>query len=136
MAYAPTVLRVGLGATFVYLGLTQKLFDPARSLAVVDKYDLTALVPVDPGLWVVGAGLVEVAVGLALIVGLFTRATAATAFAMLTLTLFGLPDDPVLAHVTLFGMTSALITVGAGPLSVDDLLHGESSVDRVAVAPG
>jgi hypothetical protein len=33
--------------------------------------------------------------------------------------LFGLPDDPVLAHVTLFGMASAVFTLGAGPLSID-----------------
>lgn len=123
VAYAPTVLRFGLGATFVYLGLTQKLADPAGSLAVVEKYQLTAIVPVDPGLWVVGAGFVEIGVGMALVAGLFTRASAATAFLMLSLTLFGLPDDPVLAHVTLFGMTSALVTVGAGPLSLDNWLQ-------------
>ncbi len=122
-AVVPTVLRVGIGLSFVYLGVVQKLGDPASALAVVEKYSLTSVVPVDPGLWVVGAGLVEAAVGLALIVGLFTRASAGTAFCMLTLTLFGLPDDPVLAHVTLFGMTSALVTVGGGPWSVDRWLH-------------
>ena len=123
VAYVPTVLRAGLGVTFVYLGLTQKLGDPAGGLAVVAKYDLTAVVPVDAGLWVVAAGLAEMAVGLALLAGLFTRASAAVAFGMLTLTLFGLPDDPVLAHVTLFGMTSALVVVGGGPLSLDRRLE-------------
>jgi uncharacterized membrane protein YphA (DoxX/SURF4 family) len=117
--YVPVVLRVGLGVAFVYLGVTQKLADPGPGLAVVEKYDLTAVVPVDPGVWVLGAGLVETAVGLALVAGLFTRATATVGFLMLTLTLFGLPDDPVLAHVTLFGMTSALFTLGGGPGSVD-----------------
>ncbi len=133
--YVPVVLRVGVGVTFVYLGLTQKLGDPARSLAVVEKYGLTSVVPVDPGLWVVGAGLVEMAVGAALILGLFTRASAGVAFFMLTLTLFGLPDDPVLAHVTLFGMASALVTVGGGPLSLDDRLATAADVGDDAV-PG
>lgn len=117
--YVPLVLRVGIGVTFVYLGLTQKLAAPGPALEVVDKYDLTAVVPVDPGVWVLGAGLVEMGVGVALVLGLFTRASAATAFLMLTLTLFGLPDDPVLAHVTLFGMTSALFTLGGGPYAID-----------------
>ncbi|PSP55544.1 DoxX family protein [Halobacteriales archaeon QS_1_67_19] len=121
--YAPTLVRVGLGFNFFYLGFTQKLLAPGPALAVVEKYGLTAVVPVDPGLWVVGAGLVEMGVGAALFVGLFTRATAATAFAMLTLTLFGLPDDPVLAHVTLFGMVSMLFITGAGPLAADRLLR-------------
>lgn len=118
-AYVPVILRVGMGAAFIYLGLVQKLSQPSSVLAVVEKYNLTAVVPVDPGLWVVGAGVTEIAVGIALIAGFFTRGMAATAFILFTLTLFGLPDDPVLAHVTLFGMVSAVFTLGAGPLSFD-----------------
>ncbi|WP_280586989.1 DoxX family protein [Halorubrum sp. Boch-26] len=117
--YVPTVLRVGMGASFVYLGLVQKLADPASALLVVEKYDLTSVVPVDPGLWVVGAGVTEIAVGLALIAGFFTRGAAALSFVLFTTTLFGLPDDPVLAHVALFGMASAVFTLGSGPLAFD-----------------
>jgi uncharacterized membrane protein YphA (DoxX/SURF4 family) len=118
-AYVPTILRVGLGASFIYLGFTQKLADPQPALAVVTKYNLTGLVPVDAGLWVVGAGLAEMAFGLALIAGFLTRATAAGAFVLFTLTLFGLPDDPVLAHITMFGIASAIFTLGSGPLAID-----------------
>ena len=128
--FAPTLVRLALGFNFFYLGFSQKLLEPGPALAVVEKYDLTAVVPVDPGLWVVGAGLTEMAVGFALFVGLFTRATAAVAFTMLTLTLFGLPDDPVLAHVTLFGMVSMLFITGAGPLAVDNWLRERLSTDR------
>jgi uncharacterized membrane protein YphA (DoxX/SURF4 family) len=85
----------------------------------VDKYALTTIVPVSPMLWVFGAGLVEAVVGLALLAGAFTRGTAAVAFGMLTLTLFGLPDDPVVAHVSLFGLCSALLVTGAGRYSLD-----------------
>ncbi|MGB9965189.1 DoxX family protein [Halobacterium hubeiense] len=120
--YAPTAIRLGVGFNFALLGFWEKLANPGPALAVVEKYDLTALVPVDPGMWVVGAGLTELAVGVLLFVGLFTRATAAVAFVVLTTTLFGLPDDPVLAHVTLFGLSSALFVTGGGPLSLDDRL--------------
>ncbi|TYL36285.1 DoxX family protein [Natronococcus pandeyae] len=120
--YLPTVTRLGLGVTFVYLGLTQKILRPGIALAVVDQYDLAAVAPVTPELWVLGAGLAEIALGVALIVGLFTRATAATAIAMFTLTLFALPDDPVLAHVGLFGMASVLLITGSGPLGLDGRL--------------
>ena len=132
--FVPTILRVGMGASFVYLGLVQKLGDPARALQVVEKYDLTAVVPVDPGMWVLGAGLMEIAVGVALIAGLLTRASAATAFFLFTLTLFGLPDDPVLAHVTLFGMASAIFTLGAGPFSVDEYLS-QTTFAEATTAP-
>ncbi|MFB6269440.1 MAG: DoxX family protein [Halobacterium sp.] len=120
--YAPTVIRLGVGFNFALLGFWEKLANPGWALEVVAKYDLTSVVPVDPGMWVVGAGLTELAVGVFLFVGLFTRATAAVAFVVLTTTLFGLPDDPVLAHITLFGLSSALFVTGAGPLSIDERL--------------
>lgn len=120
--YLPAVVRVGLGATFISLGLTQKILRPGIALAVVDQYDLTSVVPVSPELWVMGAGLAEIALGTALILGLFTRATALAAIAMFTLTLFALPDDPVLAHVALFGMASVLLITGGGPLAADGRL--------------
>lgn len=124
--YAATVVRVGLGLNFVFLGLNEKLLTPGRALLVVEKYELTSVVPVDPGVWVVGAGVTEIAVGLALVVGLFTRAAAGVAFVMFTLTLLGLPDDPVLAHVSLFGLASALMVTASGPLAVDNVLHGRT----------
>ncbi|WP_226012870.1 DoxX family protein [Halomicrobium salinisoli] len=135
-AAVPAILRVGMGVTFVYLGVIQKLADPARSLQVVEKYDLTAVIPVDPGMWVLGAGLLEAVVGLFLIAGLLTRFGAAVAFLLFTTTLFGLPDDPVLAHVTLFGMASAVFTLGAGPLSLDRWLGDAPAGDRDVVPAG
>ncbi|MFC7138322.1 DoxX family protein [Halosimplex aquaticum] len=128
--YVATVLRVGLGVAFAYLGLVEKLANPSRALQVVAKYELTNVVPVDAGLWVLGAGLTEIGVGVLLIVGLYTRGAAAVAFSMLVLTLFGLPDDPVLAHVTLFGMLSAVFTLGAGPLSLDARLAAADRRER------
>lgn len=128
-AYVPTVVRVGLGFTFVYLGVAEKLLAPGDALAVVAKYDLTAVVPVAPELWVVGAAVVEIALGVALVVGAFVRAGSLVAIAMFTTTLFGLPDDPVLAHVSLFGLVSVLLITGAGPWSVDTRL-GDASTER------
>lgn len=120
--YAPTAIRLGVGFNFALLGFWEKLANPGWALEVVEKYDLTGVVPVDAGMWVVGAGLTEFAVGVFLFVGLFTRATSAVAFVVLTTTLFGLPDDPVLAHITLFGLSSALFVTGAGPISIDERL--------------
>ncbi|PSQ16768.1 DoxX family protein [Halobacteriales archaeon QS_8_69_26] len=120
--HLPTVLRAGLGASFLYLGITQKLLEPGPALAVVAKYHLTSVVPVSPELWVVGAGLAEAAVGVVILLGLFTRASCLVAFGLFATTLFGLPDDPVVAHLALFGLVSALLITGSGPLSVDRLV--------------
>ncbi|WP_247728870.1 DoxX family membrane protein [Halovivax limisalsi] len=117
--YVPTVCRIGLGLTFVYLGASQKLLDPGLALAVVSRYDLSGVLPVPPELWVLGAGLTEILLGLGLLVGAFTRAVSVTALVVFTATLFALPDDPVLAHVGLFGLASVLLITGAGPWSVD-----------------
>lgn len=118
----PTLLRVGIGIAFVYLGITQKLLRPGQSLAVVAKYDLTAVVPVAPELWVIGAGLTEALVGVMFILGAFTRGFSLVAFGLFVTTLFGLPDDPVVAHISLFGLVSALLITGSGPYSVDSWL--------------
>lgn len=115
----PVVVRVGLGASFVYLGVVQKLLNPGQALAVVEKYNLTSVVPVSPELWVVGAALTETAIGVALALGLFTRACCGISIFMFVTTLFGLPDDPVLAHVSLFGLVSVLIITGGGAYSLD-----------------
>ena len=129
-AYLPTLLRVSLGLNFVYLGLVQKLMSPQSALAVVAKYDLTAVVPVPPSLWVVGAGLTEMAVGVALLLGLFTRGFSLIAFLLFTTTLFGLPDDPVLAHLSLYGLVSVLLITGSGPLALDNRLAGTETASR------
>ena len=127
--YLPTLVRVGLGCTFVSLGLGQKLLRPGIALAVVDRYDLTAVAPAAPELWVLGAGLAEVGLGLAVLFGFFTRASAATAIGVFTLTLFALPDDPVLAHVSLFGLASTLLITGSGPYAVDGWLEDVATED-------
>ncbi|MFB6251228.1 MAG: DoxX family protein [Halobellus sp.] len=118
-AAAPLSIRAFLGANFIYLGVVQKWLQPTQAAAVVTKYDLTAVVPVSPELWVFGAGLTEAAVGVLLLTGTLTRGAAAAAFLILTTTLFGLPDDPVLAHITLFGLSSALMVTGGGRFSID-----------------
>ena len=117
--FVPTVIRVGMGVVFAYLAFAEKLLAPAQALAVVEKYGLSTLVPVPPELWVLGASLTELFLGVLLVLGFFTRASSAAAFVVFTTTLFGLADDPVLAHISLFGLVSALLVTGAGPFAVD-----------------
>jgi uncharacterized membrane protein YphA (DoxX/SURF4 family) len=131
--YVPTVLRVGMGASFVYLGGVQKLLQAGEALVVVEQYDLVALLPITAEAWVVAAGATELLLGVALLLGVFTRGAAALSFLMFTLTLFALADDPVLAHIPLFGLVSAIFTLGGGPLALDSRL-GAAVPDRFSPA--
>jgi uncharacterized membrane protein YphA (DoxX/SURF4 family) len=120
----PLLVRLGLGGAFAASGIADKLLIHDQALAAVERYDLTAIVPVAPELWVLGAILIETALGLAIIAGVLTRFSAAIGFAVLTLALFALPDDPVIAHVGLFGLSSLLVITGAGRWSLDrSVLH-------------
>ncbi|HSI98895.1 MAG TPA: DoxX family protein [Patescibacteria group bacterium] len=115
----PLLVRLGLGGAFAASGIADKLLIYDQALAAVDRYDLTAVVPVAPELWVLGAILIETALGLAIIAGVLARFSATIGFAVLTLALFALPDDPVIAHVGLFGLSSLLVITGAGRWSLD-----------------
>lgn len=115
----PLLVRLGLGGAFIASGIVDKVVIYEQALAAVEKYGLTAVVPVSPELWVLGAAVVETALGLAIVLGVLTRFTAAIGFAVLTLALFALPDDPVIAHVCLFGLSSVLVILGGGRWSLD-----------------
>jgi uncharacterized membrane protein YphA (DoxX/SURF4 family) len=115
----PLMVRLGLGGAFIASGIADKLLIYDQALAAVERYSLADVVPVPPELWVVGAFIIETALGIAILAGVLTRFSAALGFAVLTLALFALPDDPVIAHVGLFGMCSVLVVTGAGRWSLD-----------------
>jgi uncharacterized membrane protein YphA (DoxX/SURF4 family) len=117
----PLLVRLGLGGSFLASGIGDKILIYNQALETVAKYHLTALIPVEPGLWVLGAALTEASLGVAILMGAATRQVAIIAFAVLSLTLFGLPDDPVVAHIGLFGACSILVVLGGGRWSLDEL---------------
>jgi uncharacterized membrane protein YphA (DoxX/SURF4 family) len=115
----PLVVRLGLGGAFAASGIVDKLLIYDQALAAVERYGLTRVVPVAPELWVIGAVLIETALGLAILAGVLTRFGAIVGFGVLTLALFALPDDPVIAHVGLFGLCTVLVITGSGRWSID-----------------
>ncbi len=120
----PLLVRLGLGGAFAASGIGDKLLIYEQAVTAVDKYGLTSLVPVPAELWVLGTILIETALGIAIILGVLTRFSAVVGFAVLTLALFALPDDPVIAHVGLFGLSSVLVILGGGRWSLDGALLG------------
>lgn len=120
----PLLIRLGLGGAFVASGIVDKLLIHEQALDAVAKYGLTSVVPVSAEIWVVGAFVVETALGVAILLGVLTRFCAVVGFLVLTQALFALPDDPVIAHVGLFGLSSVLVILGGGRWSLDGALLG------------
>ena len=115
----PLLVRLGLGGAFAASGIVDKLVIHEQALAAVDAYGLTSVIPVTPEMWVVGAAVLETTLGAAIILGVLTRFSAVVGFAVLTLAIFALPNDPVIAHVGLFGLSSLLVILGGGRWSLD-----------------
>jgi uncharacterized membrane protein YphA (DoxX/SURF4 family) len=103
----PIFLRVGVGASMVFLALYEKILNPHMAATVVNAYDLTSIVPVSPEMWVFSAGMIELLVGLALLVGYQAQLASIIAFLVLSLSFFFFKEE-VYAHITLFGALSAI----------------------------
>ena len=81
------------------------------------------------------AALAAGTVGVVVLLGLFTRGFSLVAFLLFTTTLFGLPDDPVLAHLSLYGLVSVLLITGSGSLALDNRFPAaETASERTSPA--
>ena len=116
-----TLLRLALGSTMLWLAVTEKAFNPRVCEAVVIDFDLEKVIPVSPSLWGFTVGVIELAVGLVLVLGLFTRTWAIVAFLVLTLSFFYFKEE-VAGHVTFFGALMVLMIKGGGCCSIDSLI--------------
>ncbi len=123
-SFASPILRVGIGGAMMFLALYEKILNPHLSELVVNNFHLTSFIPVDPSLWVVGAGIVEFAIGLMLFLGLFTRLSSVIAFGVLSLSFFFF-KEAVYSHITLFGLLSILFVLGGGVWSLDSIIFGK-----------
>jgi uncharacterized membrane protein YphA (DoxX/SURF4 family) len=120
--WVPLILRVGLGVAMASMALYEKILNPLAANAIVVSYKLTEVVPVAPALWVLGAGGIELLLGLMHIVGWKTRPVVGLTFIVLSLSFFYFKED-VASHVTLFGALSTLFVLKGGPWSVDNWLE-------------
>ncbi len=106
-----TLLRFGLGIAMTYLALFEKILNPNLSQLVVAKFHLMNLIPVSSGMWVLSTGIIELVIGICLLLNFKVRTISVVAFIVLIVTFFGF-NEAVFAHVTLFGVLSALLILG------------------------
>lgn len=116
-SYAPVVARLGIGIAMTYLAIYEKFLNPDMSALVIQKFNMNAAVPVGTAMWVLSAGIIELAVGLLLIIGFRPRLVSAVAFLVLTASFFFF-KEAVYSHITLFGILSVVYASGGKKLSV------------------
>ena len=119
--YAALFGRIALSAIFILSGVS-KLADPAGTIGYIQSVGLPA-----PQLAFLGATILELAGGLALIVGFRTRLVAAALAAFTLVTAFGfhaqLSDQNQFIHffknIAMAGGLLQVVAFGGGRLSLD-----------------
>jgi len=118
--YVPLVLRTGLGGAMIYLAVYEKILNPHWAERVIFDYGLGDF-GITPVLWVFGAGVVELLVGLAIFFGFKTRFVSVLALLVLSVSFFYFGED-VYSHVTLFSSAAILFITDSGDISIDHFI--------------
>jgi uncharacterized membrane protein YphA (DoxX/SURF4 family) len=105
------ILRITFALSIIYAAVYVKFLHPSLSYNVVTQYQLTQFFPFDPLFVVLGAGLVELVIGLLFLIGLNMRWNIFffTFWATLSLLFFG---EAVWPHYILFGIAIGLFLYG------------------------
>lgn len=113
--YAPTVLRVLAGLSIVVLAFTEKLLNPALGVAFLREYAdfnvarLLGLTWFTDESLVLAAGMVELAIGAALMSGVLPRLVIFAMFVPFNLTIPFLPATELIGHLPVFSVMYVLM---------------------------
>jgi len=113
------LLRVTLGMTLIWLGLTEKLLAPDLFIAVIEKYQVPIIGDLE--LFVFLTGIIEILIGIHYLLGIFIRLISGLFLIILTITLLIFGEN-VISHILLFTLAVVFIIRGAGPWRVDPVL--------------
>jgi uncharacterized membrane protein YphA (DoxX/SURF4 family) len=121
--YEPLILRIGLGFTLLFWGY-EKLTVP--KLAEAYPQDYGPFMIMDVNLFLTLAGIIQMILAAMMIVGLFTRLTAAV-LALMALVTILIPGAIILRDLPHFayafaaaGGAMVLLIKGGGPHSIDE----------------
>jgi len=119
-------LRIATGIAFLALALGDKVWNPDLGLAFLERYphfnvaQSLAGLPVSNEAFLLGAGVVETAAGLALLSGYLTRVVILVLLVPFNLTVPFLPAEELIGHLPIFGILYVLLVHGAGHLRSSD----------------
>ena len=125
--YETTVVRVFYGIALIYAAVTVKFLHPDILIKVIHDWDLTQfhwLFPSDPVLITLGAGIIEVVIGLFIIFGFELRSTVLISLFYITLSLIYF-KEMVWPHFMLYGISLNLL-VQPEIFTIDNLIFDKS----------
>jgi hypothetical protein len=121
---AVSALRVFAGVSFIVVAFTEKLANLPLALAFLERYPLNFTaelgLPLSDTFFILGAGAVELAIGLLLVAGVFVRETIVVAWLPFNLTLTVFNWVELVGHLPFYGIM-ALLLVWVGSESDRDL---------------
>ncbi len=115
--YAVPALRIGMGASILVLGFTEKLWNLPMGLAFLEQYQFNffpaiGLPFITNEIFVLMAGVVEVTAGILLISGLLTRVAILGLWLPFNLTLPLLGWQELVGHLPIYGIMVVLLIFG------------------------
>ncbi len=130
--YEPLILRVALGLCLLFLAYQKFTIE---NLAEMFENLYGSLLVVDAGSFVVLLGIVQLVLGLALILGLYTRAAAGVlavmaAFVIIASCVLWLKHGSSFAYAfAILGGSVVLLIEGSGAYSLDERAGGEGPAE-------
>lgn len=142
MAIAPVVLRVGVGASLLVVGFTEKLANLPLAEAFLEQYPFINFMPklgigMSDELFAICAGSVEVLAGLMILAGVFPRTIILVALFPLNLSLTVFNWEELIGHMPFYGALAFLLvwTPRDRDLWVGGMRRGPLHVSEVEPAP-
>ncbi|MGB3684165.1 MAG: hypothetical protein WA990_16930 [Rubrobacteraceae bacterium] len=135
--YAIPAVRIGVGASFIASAFTEKLANLPLGLSFLERYPLNfsgALgVALPDELFVLGAGSVELLIGLWLVLGIFVREIVVIAWFPINVTLTLFAWEELIGHLPIYGVMAVLLVWGSS--SKDASLFLQGLRDRLVPIP-
>ncbi|HRH94108.1 MAG TPA: DoxX family membrane protein, partial [Candidatus Peribacteria bacterium] len=116
--YSFFILRVFFGIALIYTSMYAKFQHSTLAFDVVEKYHMTSFFPFEAHFFVLGAGIIEIVIGMFFVLGIEIRFTALFFLFWLTSSLifFG---ESVWPHIVLMGIPVALLMHGYDKFSLE-----------------
>lgn len=109
--YKFLLLRIFLGSSLIYSAIYTNYLHGSSTLTAIAEYDLVGILALDPTFWILGALIVEIALGLFFILGFEIR-FAAVAYLLFSLFSILFFQQVAWTYIILIGSSLAMFTHG------------------------